>query len=71
MLECWVSQGLNPTYGYRVAIARNNQVAFPLRFNNAYWALVPKKPDDWPLTKELRISGVRLSIAFPGLVQYI
>lgn len=56
---------------YRDAIACNNQVTFPLKFNNIYWGLVPSEPEDWPLEREIRIHGVALSNSGKELLKIV
>ena len=61
----------NSYMDYRLAVARNNQVSLPLQFNNVYWGLVPNSPNDWPLTKEIRVQGVQLSNSGKELLKIV
>ncbi|QUY46021.1 DUF2806 domain-containing protein [Acaryochloris marina] len=61
----------NSYMDYRSAISRNNQISSLLQVNNAYWMLIPDKPNDWPLTKELRINGVQLSTSGKELLKIV
>ncbi len=51
----------NSYMDYRPAIARNNRVGLALNYCNTHWGLVPEKAGNWPVDKELRISGVQLT----------
>lgn len=61
----------NSYMNYVPAIIRNNKVPVPLRFNNSYWGLIPNKIDNWPISKELRIAGVRLSNSGQELLKIV
>lgn len=61
----------NSYVNYRAAIARNNMVGVALKYSNIYWGLVPTNVDDWPLEKDLRVHGVRLSNSGKELLKIV
>jgi hypothetical protein len=61
----------NSWIDYRHVIARDGKVLGVLDYCSRLLGLVPSKPEDWPLEKELRVSGVGLSNAGKELRQIV
>lgn len=61
----------NSWLDYRPVIARAGQVFGVLNYCNRDFGLVPASPQDWPLEKQQKISGVRLSNAGKELRQIV
>jgi hypothetical protein len=61
----------NSWMDYRAVIARSGKVFGVLDYCNIRFGLVPRNPDEWPLEKELRVTGVGLSNAGKELRQIV
>jgi hypothetical protein len=61
----------NSYMSYMSAIARNNTIGLAVKYGNTYWGFVPINTNDWPIEKDLRIHGVRLSNSGKELLKIV